>query len=131
MSTGAEARARCGGFVRGGDERRARTRDAGWPGGATDQGSGQAQPPALLEVMDGTLDSPAKLFEPLLAGGIPGARVPRDRFRPEAGGVAPGAQLLEAGKPVQHLAKEARKRLGDRLVRVHRGSMRRGQPRGP
>ena len=86
---------------------------------------------ALLEVTYGTLDSPANLLEPLLAGWIPSARVPRDRFRPEAGGVAAGAQLLEAGKPVQHLAKEVRKRLGDRLVRVHRGRMRHGRPPGP
>jgi hypothetical protein len=35
------------------------------------------------------------------------------------------------GKPVQHLAEEVRKRLGDRLVRVHRGRMRHGRPPGP
>ena len=38
---------------------------------------------------------------------------------------------LEPGKPVEHLAEEVRKRLGDRLVRIHPASMRRGQPPGP
>src|SRR5450759_678722 len=81
--------------------------------------SDQAGSSTPLEIAGRHLD-PAQLgTEPLVARGVPGARIRGNRLGAETCGIAHGAQLLETTQRVEHVAIETRKRLGDRLVRVH------------
>src|SRR5665811_1557576 len=81
--------------------------------------SGEAGPATALQVARRVVDASQELLEPLVAGGIPGARIPGDGLRSPARGLASGAQLLEEGKAIEHIAVKARDGLGDRLLRVH------------
>src|SRR5450759_2245140 len=64
--------------------------------------SGEAGPATALQVARRVVDASQELMEPLVAGGL-----------------ASGAQLLEEGKAIEHIAVKARDGLGDRLLRVH------------
>src|SRR5450759_1537144 len=81
--------------------------------------SGEAGPATALQVARRVVDASQELLEPLVAGGIPGARVPGDGLCSPARGLASGAQLLEEGEAIEHIAVKARDGLGDRLLRVH------------